>query len=121
MTDVLLFGAFPYLALALALVVSIQRYRRDGFTVTSLSSEFLETKWLFWGTVPFHLGILLLFFGHLVGFLIPRQVIAFSGSPLRLLVLETTALSAGILALVGLVVLVVRRTRDARLYAVTSP
>jgi nitrate reductase gamma subunit len=121
MTDLLLFGAFPYLALALTLVVSIQRYRRDGFTVTSLSSEFLETRWLFWGTVPLHLGILVLFLGHLVGFLVPRQVIAWNAAPLRLVILETTALTAGVLTLVGLVILVWRRSRDARLRAVTSP
>jgi nitrate reductase gamma subunit len=121
MTDSLLFGAFPYLALALTLVVSIQRYRRDGFTVTSLSSEFLESRWLFWGSVPFHLGILLLFLGHLVGFLIPREVMVWNSSPLRLLILESTALTAGIVTLVGLVVLIVRRARDARLRAVTSP
>lgn len=120
MTDLLLFGAFPYLALALILVVSVQRYRRDGFTVTSLSSEFLEAKWLFWGTVPFHLGILVLFCGHLLGFLIPSGVMAWNAAPLRLLVLETTGLVAGLLTLSGLIVLVWRRLRDARLRAVTS-
>jgi len=120
MTDILLFGAFPYLALVLMLVISIQRYRRDGFTVTSLSSEFLENRWLFWGSVPLHFGILILFFGHLIGFLIPARVIAFNSSPLRLLVLETTALVAGFLSLSGLVILVWRRLRDARLRAVTS-
>ena len=121
MTDILLFGAFPYLAIALMLIVSIQRYRRDGFTVTSLSSEFLESKWLFWGSVPFHLGILLVFFGHLIGFLVPRGVVAWNAVPVRLLILESTGLMAGLLALVGLVILVVRRMSDARLRAVTSP
>ncbi len=121
MTDTLLFGAFPYLALALMLVVSIQRYRRDGFTVTSLSSEFLESRWLFWGSVPFHLGILVIFFGHLIGFLIPREVMLWNSAPLRLLILESTALAAGIVTLAGLVILVVRRARDPRLRAVTTP
>ena len=120
MTDILLFGAFPYLAIGLMLVVSIQRYRRDGFTVTSLSSEFLESKWLFWGSVPFHLGILLVFLGHLVGFLVPRSVMAWNAVPVRLLILETTGLMAGLLCLVGLAVLVLRRMVDARLRAVTS-
>jgi nitrate reductase gamma subunit len=120
MTDILLFGAFPYLALVLMLVISIQRYRRDGFTVTSLSSEFLENRWLFWGSVPLHFGILILFCGHLVGFLIPAHVIAFNSSPLRLVVLETSALVAGLLSFSGLVILVWRRMRDARLRAVTS-
>ena len=121
MTDVLLFGAFPYLAIGLMLVVSIQRYRRDGFTVTSLSSEFLESKWLFWGSVPFHLGILVVFFGHLIGFLVPSGVMAWNGTPARLLVLESTGLAAGLVTLIGLVVLIVRRISDVRLRAVTSP
>lgn len=120
MTDILLFGALPYLAIALMLVVSIQRYRRDGFTVTSLSSEFLESRWLFWGSVPLHLGILLVFFGHLIGFLVPASVIAWNATPVRLLILETTGLMAGLLTLLGLVVLIVRRASDARLRAVTS-
>ena len=76
-SDVLLFGAFPYVAMALFLVVSIQRYRKNAYTVSSLSSQFLEAKQLFWGSVPFHLGITVLFFGHLIGFLIPRQVALF--------------------------------------------
>lgn len=121
MTDVLLFGAFPYLAIALMLVVSIQRYRRDGFTVTSLSSEFLESRWLFWGSVPFHLGILIVFCGHLIGFLVPSSVIAFNGTPARLLILESTGLMAGLITLVGLCILMVRRFSNARLRAVTSP
>lgn len=120
MTDALLFGAFPYLALVLMLVISIQRYRHDGFTVTSLSSEFLENRWLFWGSVPLHFGILIVFMGHLIGFLVPAQVIVFNSSPLRLLILETTALTAGLLSLCGLVILIWRRLRDARLRAVTS-
>lgn len=121
MIDLLLFGAFPYLAIALMLVVSIQRYRRDGFTVTSLSSGFLESRWLFWGSVPLHLGILLVFLGHLIGFLVPRSVMAWNATPLRLLILETTGLMAGLLTLLGLVVLIVRRSSDSKLRAVTSP
>ena len=68
------FSKLPYVSVVLFLLVSIQRYRRDPFTFSSLSSQFLETKELFWGSVPFHLGILTLFFGHLVGLLTPHAV-----------------------------------------------
>ena len=78
MLDLLVFGALPYVALILFLLVSIQRYRRDPFTFSSLSSQFLESRRLFWGSVPFHVGILTLFFGHLIGFLFPRQVMQLS-------------------------------------------
>ena len=49
MLDTLLFGALPYVAIVLFLVVSIQRYRRNPFSFSSLSSQFLETRRLFSG------------------------------------------------------------------------
>ena len=64
MLDVILFAAFPYVAVVLFVGVSMQRYRREPFTFSSLSSQFLESRRLFWGSVPFHIGILVLFFGH---------------------------------------------------------
>ena len=120
MTDVLLFGAFPYISVVLLLVISIQRYRNNAFTISSLSSQFLETRKLFWGSLPFHLGILLLFVGHLIGFLVPRSVIAFSATPLRLIILEVTGLTAGLLFAWGLVLLMVRRFTSKRLRPVTT-
>lgn len=121
MTDVLLFGAFPYVALALLLVISIARYRKNAYGVSSLSSQFLETRNLFWGSVPFHLGILFLFCGHLIGFLTPRQVLAWNSHPVRLLILEVSGLIAALMFLVGLVLLVVRRVTHSRLRPVTTP
>jgi nitrate reductase gamma subunit len=120
MLDVLLFAAFPYVAIVLFLMISIQRYRREPFTFSSLSSQFLESKQLFWGSVPFHIGILTLFFGHLVGFLFPREVMLWNSMPLRLFILETTAFIAAVLTLVGLVGLVLRRSANARLRANTT-
>ncbi|MBK9064419.1 MAG: respiratory nitrate reductase subunit gamma [Acidobacteria bacterium] len=121
MLNVLLFAAFPYVSVVLFLVVSIQRYRRDPFTFSSLSSQFLESKELFWGSVPFHLGILTLFFGHLVGFLFPRGMTLWNLVPLRLFVLESTALAAALLTLFGLAGLILRRAATSRLHVVTSP
>ena len=120
MLDVLLYGALPYLALALFLGVSIQRYRHDPFTFSSLSSQFLESRRLFWGSVPFHVGILTLFFGHLLGFLLPRQLTLFNRVPLRLFVFETSGLVAALLTLVGLLGLLLRRVGSARLRVNTS-
>jgi len=120
MLDVLLFGALPYIAIILFLLVSIQRYRRDPFTFSSLSSQFLESRRLFWGSVPFHVGILTLFFGHLIGFLVPRQVMLWNRVPARLFIIETAAFVAAILSLVGLVGLIGRRFSSARLRVNTS-
>lgn len=120
MTDVLLFGVLPYVSLALFLLVSIYRYRKNAFSVSSLSSQFLESRHLFWGSVPFHLGILTLFVGHLVAFMFPRSIAAWNGAPVRLLILEVAALVAGLLTLFGLVQLVIRRLRSERMRPVTT-
>ncbi|MEO8586893.1 MAG: respiratory nitrate reductase subunit gamma, partial [Acidobacteriota bacterium] len=108
MLNVFLFAVFPYIAILLFVVVSIERYLHAPFQFSSLSSQFLETKALFWGSVPFHIGILTLFFGHLVGFLFPRSMTLWNRLPLRLFILESTALAAALLTLIGLLGLIVR-------------
>jgi nitrate reductase gamma subunit len=116
----ILFVALPYISVLLFVGVSIRRYRTNPFTFSSLSSQFLETKGLFWGSVPFHLGILTLFFGHLFGFLFPRAMTLFGHVPVRLLILETSGMIAALLTLVGLVGLMLRRAGSARLQVNTS-
>ncbi|MBW2215494.1 MAG: respiratory nitrate reductase subunit gamma [Deltaproteobacteria bacterium] len=64
------------------------RYRRTAFTVSSLSSQFLEGDKLFWGSVPFHIGLLAVFFGHLLAFLLPQATLAWNSVPVRLIILE---------------------------------
>lgn len=118
--DMLLYALFPYAAILLAVVVGVIRFTTNRFSYSSLSSQFLESRRLFWGSVPFHYGILVVLAGHLIGFLFPRSVAAFNGVPVRLFILEATALAFGILTLVGLVVLIHRRITSAKVRAVTS-
>ena len=110
----------PYLALATFLIGSIYRYRSRKFQVSSLSSQFLEGRKLFYGSVPFHWGVLFIFCGHLIAFLIPRTVLAWNSQPVRLLILEISAFIFGISMLVGLVKLFIRRYTTPRLYPVTN-
>ncbi|HLE61754.1 MAG TPA: respiratory nitrate reductase subunit gamma, partial [Pyrinomonadaceae bacterium] len=120
MSDNFFFIILPYAAFTLAVVVTIQRYFKRGFTYSSLSSQFLESDELFYGSVAWHIGILVVLMGHLIGFAIPRQVLWFNGVPARLYVLETTGLLFGLLAFVGIVSLIVRRISSPRIRAVTS-
>lgn len=120
MINQVLFSALPYVAVVLFLVGTIHRYRRQTFTYSSLSSQLLENKQHFWALVPFHYGILAVIAGHVVAFLIPRQVLLFNSRPLRLYILEVSALIFGISTLVGLVAIVSRRMTDARVRVVTS-
>ncbi len=120
MLNYIMFTVFPYLTLAVFLIGSIYRYRARGFQVSSLSSEFLERKKLFWGSQPFHWGLLVLFFGHLIAFLFPRAVLAWNGEPVRLIILEVSAFVFGLSALIGLVLLVSRRLNSDKVLVVTN-
>jgi nitrate reductase gamma subunit len=118
--DQFLFAILPYMALITFLPVTIQRYRARGFTYSSLSSQFLENQQHFWGLVPFHYGILVVTAGHLVAFLIPQQLLAWNSKPLRLYVLEISALVFAMLSLIGLCAALARRLTASKVRRVTT-
>lgn len=118
--NMLLFIGLPYAAMVLFIIGTIYRYRTDPFQVSSLSSQFLEGRRLFWGTIPFHIGILVVFLGHLTAFLIPRGVLAWNGDPVRLIILQVTAFAFGLSVLVGLLGLFYRRLTNPRVRMVTT-
>ena len=118
--DLLLFAMLPYLALFLFFLVTIQRYRARPFTYSSLSSQFLENREHFFGMVSFHYGILVVLLGHLIGLLIPRQVLLWNARPLRLYVLEITGLAFALLTLVGISAAIHRRLTLKKARMVTS-
>jgi nitrate reductase gamma subunit len=119
--NTLLFAIFPYVVIAVAIIVTCLRYFNYRFTYSSLSSQFLESKQLFWGSVTWHYGILVILAAHLIGFLMPRSLLAWNGVPWRLYVLESTGLAMGFLSLWGILVLIFRRLSQARIRVVTSP
>lgn len=118
--DQLLFAALPYAVMVVFLLGTIQRYRAQSFSYSSLSSQFLENKQHFWAMVPFHYGILAVIAGHVMAFLIPRQVLLWNSKPLRLYILEATGLAFGILTLVSLGAIVLRRLTVPKVKVVTS-
>lgn len=118
--NVLLFAVLPYLAVFTLILVSIMRYMRRGYTYSSLSSQFLENKQHFWGLVPFHYGIITVLVGHFIAFLIPRSILWWNSRPARLYVLEVFAFIAGILTLIGLANLIIRRFTDSKAKITTS-
>lgn len=115
-----IFIGLPYAALLIFLVGSIFRYRSQLFSVSSLSSQILESRILYWGSHAFHIGIVALFFGHLIGFIFPASVISFTGEPTRLLIVEISAFVFGLLSLFGIATLIYRRVTNLRLHSVTS-
>lgn len=119
--DQFLFIALPYVCLFTFFLMTIYRYRVQSFSYSSLSSQFLENKHHFWAVVPFHYGILTVTVGHLIAFCIPRTLLAWNSVPWRLFVLEISALAFGILTLIGLVGVVVRRFSNSKIRIVTTP
>lgn len=120
MFNTIFFNYFPYVALTLAVAVGLYRYFSDRFSFSSVSSQFLESKKLFWGSVPWHYGIIIILAGHVIGLAIPGNLRVFFGVPLRLYILETSALIFGLFTLFGLVMLIYRRFTKSKVRSVTS-
>jgi nitrate reductase gamma subunit len=115
-----LFIALPYISIVTFIIGSIQRYKTTGFKYSSLSSQFLEGKKLFFGSLLFHWGILTVFIGHLLTLLFPEATLAWNSNPIRLIVLEGLAFTFGLSVLIGLIGLFVRRISNPRIRVVTS-
>ena len=68
------FGWYPYFCLTVFIVGSIIRFDREQYTWRSGSSQLLRRSQLTWGSNLFHVGILIIFLGHLIGLLTPIQI-----------------------------------------------
>ncbi|WP_068061821.1 respiratory nitrate reductase subunit gamma [Nocardia xishanensis] len=63
----------PYVAFTSFVLGHIWRYRNDQFGWTTRSSQIYESKLLRLGSPLFHFGMLGVFFGHVLGVLIPES------------------------------------------------
>ncbi|WP_298421420.1 respiratory nitrate reductase subunit gamma [Rhodoblastus sp.] len=118
----LLFGWYPYLCLTVFLLGSAIRFDREQYSWRSGSSQLLRRKQLLWGSNLFHVGILIIFMGHLVGLLTPIVVFETLGIPheAKQLLAMVVGGVAGLMCLVGLVMLLHRRLTDPRIRATSS-
>ena len=120
MDDYFLFAILPYLSLVVFFLVTIRRYRMRSFSYSSLSSQFLENQQHFWGSVPFHYGILVVLGGHLLAIVFPKAILSWNAEPWRLLALEVTGLAFALLTLIGLANIAIRRLRFPKARRVTT-
>jgi len=121
MRDAVLFVVFPYVAVSLAVGGSLYRFLAHQFTYSSLSSQWLEGKWLFWGVLPWHYGIVPVLLIHLGAFAIPGIMRVLHGTPLTLYLSELVGKVLALLAFAGMVLLIIRRLSQSKLRAVTTP
>jgi nitrate reductase gamma subunit len=117
-----LFGVYPYIALSVLALGSILRFDREQYTWRSGSSQLLRRKQLVLGSVLFHLGVLVIFGGHLVGLLTPIAVFNYLGVPhmAKQLLAMIAGGIAGVFGLAGALILLHRRLFDARIRNTSS-
>jgi nitrate reductase gamma subunit len=118
-----LFGIYPYVALAVFLLGSLIRFDREQYSWKSDSSQLLRRAQLRLGSNLFHIGILFLFFGHLVGLLTPHWLYESLGlsTPDKQMLAIVSGGSAGLLCFAGVAILLHRRLTEPRIRATSRP
>lgn len=120
MLDAFLFVGLPYLAIVVCVVGCIWRSRCDRYSMSARSSQFLEDGRLLFGSLPWHVGIIIVLLGHLIAAFLPRVWSSLMSVPGMLFGAEALGVACSVLAIVGLGTLIVRRVTDARVQAVTT-
>ena len=116
----LVFGVYPYVCLVVFFVGSLVRFDRDQYTWKSDSSQLLRARELRWGSNLFHFGVLFIFVGHFFGLLTPHWAYAWliAAGHKQLLAMVSGGI-AGLVAIVGLTILIHRRVADPRIWSNT--
>nr|WP_211212570.1 respiratory nitrate reductase subunit gamma [Nonomuraea coxensis] len=120
--DVFLWGAFPYIAVAILVTGLIWRYRYDKFGWTTRSSELYESRMLRWGSPMFHVGLLIVLMGHLLGLFIPASWTAALGvsETVYSFMALSLGIAAGVLTYAGIALLVWRRRTTGPVFLATT-
>lgn len=119
--DLLLFGVYPYVALAICLIGSWARFDLSQYTWKAGSSQMLSNKGMRLASNLFHIGVLFVLAGHFVGLLTPAAIYhtVISTENKQLLAMVSGGIFGG-LCLIGLLMLIHRRLTDPRVRATSS-
>ncbi|MFC8124986.1 respiratory nitrate reductase subunit gamma [Streptomyces sp. NPDC057302] len=118
----LLWGVIPYVAVVLLVAGLLWRYRYDKFGWTTRSSQVYESKLLNIASPMFHYGILFVLVGHLVGLFVPEswtEKLGVKEHTYHLLSLYGGT-AAGILLVLGILLLLYRRRTNAPVFRATT-
>ena len=117
----LLFGVYPYVALAICLIGSWARFDLSQYTWKTGSSQMLSNKGMRVASNMFHVGILFILAGHFVGLLTPHSVYhhVISTENKQLLAMVSGGIF-GVICLIGLLMLIYRRMTEPRVRASSS-
>lgn len=116
-----IYGIYPYLAGTVFLIGSLMRYDYGQYTWKTGSSQMLSSKHMRLASNLFHIGILAIFGGHLVGLLTPHWVYApFLSAGHKQLMAIIFGGIAGVLCVIGGAILLWRRLANPRVRASSS-
>ncbi len=116
------YGWYPYVALTVFLLGSLLRFDHSQYTWRTGSSQLLRRRQLLWGSNLFHVGILAIFAGHLVGLLTPIAIFEALGvsHTFKQLLAMIFGGVAGVACWIGIALLAHRRLFDVRIRATSS-
>lgn len=117
-----LWGALPYVAVALLATGLVWRRRYDRFGWTTRSSEVYEARILTVASPMFHYGILFVLAGHLMGLFVPQSwtdAVGLTEHAYHLLSL-LAGCAAGFLAVAGITALIYRRRTNTPVFLATT-
>ncbi|MDY0191259.1 MAG: respiratory nitrate reductase subunit gamma [Desulfuromonas sp.] len=119
--NLLFFGVYPYIALAICLIGSWARFDWSQYTWRAGSSQMLDGKGMRMASNLFHIGILFVLAGHFVGLLTPHALYhhVISTENKQLLAMVSGGVF-GIICLIGLIMLIKRRMTNPRIRATSS-
>jgi nitrate reductase gamma subunit len=119
--NLLAFGVYPYIALAVCLLGSWARFDLSQYTWKASSSQMLSGRGMRAASNLFHVGVLFVLAGHFVGLLTPASVYhhVISTENKQLLAMVSGGFF-GLLCLIGLIMLIHRRLTDPRVRATSN-
>jgi len=115
------FQIYPYIVFSIFFLGSLIRFDREQYSWKSDSSELLKRGNLRLGSNFFHIGVLFVLAGHVVGLLIPETWFEAIGISARLhqIVALTSGGAFGAICLIGIAILIHRRLTEPRIRATT--
>lgn len=120
--DFILWGAFPYVVVAVLVGGTVWRYRFDKFGWTTRSSQLYESSLLRIASPVFHFGLLVVIIGHVVGLVIPKrwtEAVGVSETVYHVMALSL-GIVAGVCTLGGIVLLIWRRRTNGPVFSATT-
>ena len=120
--SMVLWVGVPYVCIAVFVVGHVWRFRSGKLTWTTRSTQLLERRLLRIGSPLFHLGLLAVIGGHVLGILVPQEATEAVGVSEHTyhVVSVTAGTSAGLAMTLGFAILLYRRTRIPRVRRTTT-